>query len=164
MISTTFPRRVVVRYTQGDCHLLALAIHDATGWPLAAYADLDAEPEGLSDADWTEYIGTLATHVVVIAPDGVHLDIRGESSGPDPSEWGTSNVVRVERTTVEAMWDESDVRPCDQYYAQEVLKQCRRLPNESRSGERATAAPSTSGTRSSRTSGSSPGRRGVATA
>lgn len=48
-------------YTQGQCHALALALHEATGWPI-----IGAEDEELD-----------VCHFFVRTPDGLLLDITG---------------------------------------------------------------------------------------
>lgn len=49
------------RFTEGDCHILARAIHEATGWPIATFS----------------YDGGPDTHAFVQMPDGRYLDIEG---------------------------------------------------------------------------------------
>ncbi len=53
------------RFTCGDCHLLANAINELTGWSVCTFLSSD-EPE---------------THAFVKMPDGRYLDIEGASSG-----------------------------------------------------------------------------------
>jgi hypothetical protein len=50
------------RFTEGDCHILAVRIHRLTGWPLATFAD-DGFPH---------------THCFVQCPDGEYLDVEGK--------------------------------------------------------------------------------------
>ncbi len=58
------------RFTCGDCHILAKAIEDRTGWPLHAMQE-KAE-------------GNLPTlHAFVIMPDGRALDVDGPSEVTD---------------------------------------------------------------------------------
>ncbi len=61
-----FPAEVVEAFTDGDCALLAVALHDLTGYPLVtASSELD-------DRQWY--------HAGVLLPSGGVLDIRGVSS------------------------------------------------------------------------------------
>ncbi len=53
------------RFTEGDCHILALAIHKATGWGFATFAYTCAGGE-FPDL-----------HAFVVMPDGRCLDIDG---------------------------------------------------------------------------------------
>jgi hypothetical protein len=50
-------------FTEGDCHHLALALHERTGWPLMIVS-------GRSTVE----------HAFVMRPDGLALDINGLSS------------------------------------------------------------------------------------
>ncbi|WP_217924948.1 hypothetical protein [Miltoncostaea oceani] len=52
--------------TEGQCHAMALALHERTGWPLAALVVLDEE----SEIDQTLHCG-------VMTPDGAFLDAIG---------------------------------------------------------------------------------------
>ena len=65
-------------FTQGQCHALALALHDETGWPLAGAfrigVDLDDDDEIIYDAYGR--IRSTPTHVVVLSPYGP-VDIKG---------------------------------------------------------------------------------------
>jgi hypothetical protein len=54
-------------YRHGNCALLAITLHDLTGWPLLL---LDADPQG-----WV--------HAAVRAPDGRVLDIGGPDGAED---------------------------------------------------------------------------------
>lgn len=54
-------------YRHGNCALLAITLHDLTGWPLLL---LDADPQG-----WV--------HAAVRAPDGRLLDIGGPDTAED---------------------------------------------------------------------------------
>lgn len=55
---TAFDR---VRFTEGDCHFLARAIHLRTGWPIHCFTEYD-EPD---------------LHAFVVMPDGRALDVQG---------------------------------------------------------------------------------------
>lgn len=51
----------VERFTEGDCHIFAKALHDLTGWTLCAFT----------------FQGKPDCHVFVEAPDGRLVDIEG---------------------------------------------------------------------------------------
>jgi hypothetical protein len=72
-------------YTHGQCHALALAVHEETGWPIewagrpVCVFDEDCPPE-----DWPD--GTCpcqVDHVVVRRPDGLLLDAHGPRTDLD---------------------------------------------------------------------------------
>lgn len=51
----------VTRFTEGDCHLLARAIHRHTGWTFCTF----------------EYKGSPDAHAFVQRPDGLYVDVEG---------------------------------------------------------------------------------------
>jgi hypothetical protein len=53
--------RAIAAFGRGQCHALALALHDETGWPLRVLEDEEAD----------------AVHVFVITPEGKALDAGG---------------------------------------------------------------------------------------
>ena len=53
----------VDRFTTGDCHIFARAVHALTGWPIATFDD--------------EYDATGTIHAFNLTPDGRCLDIEG---------------------------------------------------------------------------------------
>lgn len=55
------------RYTHRDCQQLAIALHEATGWPYAAVCD--GYSEELDTYGWM--------HMGVVTPDGFFLDVEG---------------------------------------------------------------------------------------
>lgn len=62
------------RFTEGDCHILARAIHVRTGWPIHAFVDEAGYP------DW---------HAFVVMPDGRALDVQGACDMEEFCErWG----------------------------------------------------------------------------
>lgn len=63
MVATRITTRDVERFTEGDCHVLARALHVATGWPIQA---LDVDGRGCPDM-----------HAFVLRPDGQALDVQG---------------------------------------------------------------------------------------
>lgn len=62
-------------FSSGQCHALAVALHDQTGWPLRAIEDDDTD----------------IVHVYVETPDGAALDIAGVHRNRDEyvSAWGS---------------------------------------------------------------------------
>ncbi len=56
---------LVRRFTEGDCHILARAIHDVTGWKIATFG---FEHRGKITPD---------AHAFIEMPDGRYLDIEG---------------------------------------------------------------------------------------
>lgn len=61
-----FGERDVQRFTEGDCHVLARALHLRTGWPIMAFVDKhDDQPD---------------LHAFVLMPDGRALDVQGAVS------------------------------------------------------------------------------------
>jgi hypothetical protein len=60
-------------YMYGNCGLLALKLHDLTGYPITVLSNTDGEPWSMGeDDDGIEY-----THVVVEHPSGKYLDALG---------------------------------------------------------------------------------------
>lgn len=71
----------VARFTEGDCHIFAKALHDLTGWPLCAFT-------------WR---GRPDCHAFVEAPDGRLVDVEGPMNAKSfcdkwsdfaPGRWG----------------------------------------------------------------------------
>ncbi|WP_433860224.1 hypothetical protein [Streptomyces kronopolitis] len=65
-------------FTTGQCHALALALHEVTGWPTTALLTSDCFGNdsmctGVDEDECPCRIG----HVVVTRPDGAHVDITG---------------------------------------------------------------------------------------
>jgi hypothetical protein len=58
----------IERYTCGDCHYLARALHKLTGWPMAAFVDRWGDPD---------------RHAFVLTPDGDVFDVHGIESPHD---------------------------------------------------------------------------------
>lgn len=80
-------------FTTGQCHAFALAMHEATGWPIIAAAEPDHEwmtfeeilpaaPVGSDGARHMRgaYLSTYATHLFVQHPSGDLVDIRGRTT------------------------------------------------------------------------------------
>lgn len=69
----TLDERAVHAFTEGQCHALALVLHERTGWPLRWIEDEEGDP----------------THCYVLAPDGRGLDIAGSHDRDEFIEaWG----------------------------------------------------------------------------
>lgn len=66
-------------FSQGQCHALARALSEVTGWPMAVLID----PACCEDADACDDVmfGDVCScqfeHVVAVRPDGLHVDITG---------------------------------------------------------------------------------------
>ena len=68
----------VSRFTKGDCHFLARAIHRRTGWPMAAF-DLNG-PD---------------IHAFVVMPDGRLLDVYGPQTQMQARKrWNVSHPIK----------------------------------------------------------------------
>lgn len=65
------PESTYERFTEGDCHILARAIHLQTGWMIATFMDM-RWPE----KQWPDL------HAFVQMPDGRFLDIEGIADEP----------------------------------------------------------------------------------
>lgn len=65
MASTDWnPRNADIdRFTTGDCHIFAKAVHSLTGWPIATF-DYEYDPTG-------------SIHAFNIMPDGRLIDVEG---------------------------------------------------------------------------------------
>lgn len=66
---------VVEAFTNGQCHALALALHEKTQWPLAGLFrknDYEEDEDGIP----RRYESQTPSHVVVVSPDGT-VDIQG---------------------------------------------------------------------------------------
>lgn len=88
-------------YSCGQCHALALAIHERTGWQLAVLCPSeDAIPS--EDGD----------HVICITPDGLGVDIKGfRPLSEIQDQWAfTPCLVECGADTVWNLgWDEHDM-------------------------------------------------------
>lgn len=68
------PRRPdICRFTQGDCHVFAAALHRLTGWPIHAFDDY----------------GEPILHAFVMTPDGQAADVMGIRPLQDLLEYWT---------------------------------------------------------------------------
>lgn len=97
-------------YTRGQCHALALAIHEATGWQLCVMAENENYP-----------VSEVGDHVICITPDGMGVDVNGfQTLEALHDRWGhmCPCFVNVDEQTVwDLGWDEHDMEP-----AREVAK------------------------------------------
>jgi len=66
-------------YMEGNCAVLALKIHDITGWPIEILSNPEGEP--WSDEDDFEF-----THIVVAHPSGKYVDCEGLRNNADISQ------------------------------------------------------------------------------
>ena len=82
-------------FTEGDCGILARAIHRKTGWPLVLVSPNGTGP--IEEIDWD--------HMAVRAPDGRLIDAVGMSTEADFREyWGGS--IGVDLTEISGdQWD-----------------------------------------------------------
>ncbi|MDH6629385.1 hypothetical protein M2271_007221 [Streptomyces sp. LBL] len=67
-------------FRSGQCHALARAVSDTTGWPMALIIDAECayDPDLCADDDIAEGLCTCQLrHIVVVRPDGQHVDITG---------------------------------------------------------------------------------------
>jgi hypothetical protein len=79
------------RFTCGDCHIFARALHAATGWPIHTFVN-----DGFPDA-----------HAFVRAPDGRCVDIEGWSTiRKFKARWGLSGcpIKEIEWANLLADW------------------------------------------------------------
>ncbi len=76
------------RYRHGACRALAIALHDATSWPLVVVSDFDADDD-LTDDDRVSgqiapaRMSPAALHALVLCPNGSLIDIDGEHDPAD---------------------------------------------------------------------------------
>ncbi|MGW1976637.1 hypothetical protein [Streptomyces sp. NPDC001889] len=67
-------------FLHGQCHALARALADRTGWPMALLISDDCNPEAdmCSTSEVADGVcGCQMEHVVAVRPDGAHVDITG---------------------------------------------------------------------------------------
>ncbi|WP_331725964.1 hypothetical protein [Streptomyces sp. NBC_00470] len=66
-------------FTEGQCHALALALNEATGWPITAILTADScrQDDPLCNRADDDHCACRIGHLVVTRPDGTHLDITG---------------------------------------------------------------------------------------
>lgn len=82
----------VERFTCGDCHLLARAIHELTGWPICAFDAFDG-PD---------------IHAFVRTPSGKYLDIEGvHAPHTFKRNWHERRVRRISWAALAADWGDA---------------------------------------------------------
>lgn len=75
-------------YRHGSCALLALVLHDLTGWPLGLVRPTGLIPRQYSYADGTRRMLSVGwVHAVVWLPDGQVLDIAGAQPADDVRDY-----------------------------------------------------------------------------
>lgn len=84
-------------FTTGQCHALALALHERTGWPIRVLA------YGRKGAAVTS-----GNHLVVVDPDGNAVDIEGRRPLAEAKrQWGLGRAIPVSPGYVQKMADGS---------------------------------------------------------
>jgi hypothetical protein len=90
-------------FTNGQCHAMARALSDATGWPMAVLVEPECkfDPDMCSDGYVVEDVcACQLAHLVAVRPDGSLIDINGaHAPGTVP---GAKGLVAVEAT--EELW------------------------------------------------------------
>lgn len=86
--------RDAARFTQGDCHILARALHIRTGWPIGVTVERDGKWHG---------------HAFIVCPDGRALDVNGLSD-PDhlTDEYDGYRWVETDWATLRSVWGGAD--------------------------------------------------------
>ncbi|MFI5859300.1 hypothetical protein [Streptomyces parvulus] len=90
-------------FTSGQCHAMARALSEATGWPMAVLVEPECsyDPDQCSYGDVVEDVcACQLVHMVVLRPDGSLIDINGaHAPGAVP---GATGLIAVEAD--EALW------------------------------------------------------------
>lgn len=69
-----------VRFTEGDCHYLARAVHRKTGWPMGAFS----------------FRGYANAHAFARMPDGRWVDVYGpQTEGAAQRRWKMQHSIEV---------------------------------------------------------------------
>jgi len=80
----------IERFTKGDCHILAHALHLRTGWPIHAFVEVGGIP---------------AIHAFVVTPTGYALDIKGAVALAEfEREWGVGAHLEVDWHEIRREW------------------------------------------------------------
>ncbi|WP_327359681.1 hypothetical protein [Streptomyces sp. NBC_01304] len=113
-------------FTRGQCHALARALSDQTGWPTAAVIepdcsyDYDACGAGIQLADGVCICQLV--HVMAVRPDGMLVDIDGLTAPEEVRDSGEHTPVPM----TEAMWrmieDSPAWRPADMLVARTFVQ------------------------------------------
>lgn len=77
------------RFTAGDCHILAAAIHDLAGWPIATFV--------------TAWEGTPVLHAFCVHPSGDAVDVEGRQPMAAFRESWTKRLLHKEWGSVEEL-------------------------------------------------------------
>ncbi|MFF0754472.1 hypothetical protein [Streptomyces sp. NPDC004267] len=84
-------------FTSGQCHAMARALSEATGWPMFVLVDDECsyDPDDCGCEPVVEDVCTCQlAHVVVVRPDGFHVDISGaHAPGTVPGFEGRAAVA-----------------------------------------------------------------------
>ncbi|MFJ5142977.1 hypothetical protein [Streptomyces sp. NPDC088707] len=87
-------------FTSGQCHAMARALSEATGWPMAVLVDNECsyDPDDCGYEPVVEDVCTCQlVHLVVMRPDGFHVDINGaHAPGTVPGAEGRDVVLANE--------------------------------------------------------------------
>lgn len=78
----------IARFTEGECHYLARAIHLLTGWDIHCFQD-DGQP----------YM-----HAFVLMPNGNYLDVEGEKTLKDMREWSGHKILPFTWQEIRESW------------------------------------------------------------
>ncbi|MFF3734062.1 hypothetical protein ACFYXM_28090 [Streptomyces sp. NPDC002476] len=100
-------------FTSGQCHALARAVSDATGWPMALIIDDECayDPDTCGDDDIaTGLCACQLQHVIVIRPDGQHVDITGAHAPGAVPGWEGLRAVPVTDDLWQHITDSPDWR------------------------------------------------------
>lgn len=98
----------------GYCHILALALHEATGWPLV----------GIWYSGDTKDQDSVPGHVAVVHPEsGYYVDIYGAYE-EDPGDLNITDYARMERDDVMELisWGYKEIDPEAEALAQSMVE------------------------------------------
>ena len=95
-----------VRFTEGDCHVLAQAINEITGWPICTFV--------------TAWHGTATLHAFNKHPSGDFVDVEGRQSPMEfqrawttrllIKEWDGLDEMKESGWWTQPRWDDSPGR------------------------------------------------------
>ncbi|WP_167163101.1 hypothetical protein [Streptomyces sp. MBT27] len=112
-------------FTEGQCHALALALTEMTGWPATALLTVEcsALDEMCSDAGVEDdtcpcRIG----HIVVTRPDGAHIDIDGAHAPGTIPDCEDAPAIPMTEEMWAAVRDASTWRQADLHVARTLVK------------------------------------------
>lgn len=92
-MNSEFPIDLVQSFTEGDCWVLAMSVHKATGWTIVAVGACEEDPveETVGGPDWV--------HMAVRTPTGTIVDVEG--------------IHTDEEKYLERWWDAATDRYCE---------------------------------------------------